>query len=180
MSARGRRLRALAPAAWLSVSLLAGCGEEKASEPASATHAAPEKKPSTPAFGSAAPPFDAPPATATAPIPPPRVGPKKRRASVKAASAQAASGRLTLAQVEEAIDANLDALSSCTSDEVVITMKALVGANGKVIEASATRSSPDDPRVRDCVATAFKKISFPASSGGAPAPLSFDLSLGAL
>lgn len=183
-----KRARALAAVTALSAAtaFFAGCGDKSmSSAPATEKNPAEAKGTSAPA-GSAKPKgptvFKSPmpdPSSATI-VPTPTSTAKPRRAKqVKAANAQAASGRLTLAQVEEAIDANFDALSACTPEEVVVTMKALVGANGKVIESTATRSTPDDPRIRDCVADAFKHIQFPAASGGAPAPLSFDLSLGA-
>lgn len=172
----------------VALSSVAGCGEKsESSAPATEKESHAQNAKDAPGRVASAKPrdpnvFRSPgPDPSSATIVPPSTSTAKprRSARVKAASAQAASGRLTLAQVEEAIDANFDALSACTPEEVVVTMKALVGSNGKVIESTATRSTPDDPRIRDCVADAFKHIQFPSASGGAPAPLSFDLALGA-
>lgn len=100
----------------------------------------------------------------------------RKRAQVKAANAQAASGRLTLTQVETAIDESFDQFSKCSrGDDATVSVRALVAPSGKVIEASSTRSTPDDPAMRDCVVSAFRGLQFPAANGGAPAPLSFEL-----
>lgn len=110
--------------------------------------------------------------TETAPVPARR----GKRATVKAASAQAASGRLTLTEVETAIDESFDQFSKCSSgDDATVSLRAVVAPSGKVIEVSSTRSTPDDPRMRDCVVTAFRALQFPAVNGAAPAPLSFEL-----
>lgn len=100
----------------------------------------------------------------------------RKRAQVKAASAQSASGRLTLSQVETAIDESFDLFSKCSrGDDATVSVRALVAPSGKVIEASSTRSTPDDPAMRDCVVSAFRGLQFPAANGAAPAPLSFEL-----
>lgn len=182
-----RFMMGIGAASLMGVVALAGCGEKsESSAPATEKEHGDSAKGTTGPAASAKPKdptvFKSPvPNSSSVAIAPTSMSTSKPRRTtrVKAANAQAASGRLTIAQVEEAIDANFDALSACTPEEVVVTMKALVGANGKVIESTATRSTPDDPRIRDCVAQAFKHIQFPAASGGAPAPLSFDLSLGA-
>ncbi|MFO0613675.1 MAG: hypothetical protein U0414_13855 [Polyangiaceae bacterium] len=107
-----------------------------------------------------------------------RAGGKRLRGRVKAATAASASGRLSASDVEAAIDANIGALGACVGDEgAVVTLRALVAPSGQVVEASASRSTPDDPRLRDCVVAAFRRISFPGSTGGAASPLAFDLSL---
>lgn len=105
-------------------------------------------------------------------------GGKRLRSKVKSATASSASGRLSSSQVESVIDANIDQLGACVGVEgAVVTIRALVSPSGKVLEATSPKSSPDDPRVRDCVAQAFKHLEFPSATGGANAPLAFDLSL---
>ncbi|MFO0613676.1 MAG: hypothetical protein U0414_13860 [Polyangiaceae bacterium] len=120
-----------------------------------------------------------PPASALATAPPTFGKPHpRRRATVKAAQAEGASGRLSMADVESAIDSSFDEFSKCSEEDATITVRALVAPSGKVIQASSPRSTPDDPRLRDCIVAAFRALSFPTASGGAPAPLAVELAIG--
>lgn len=141
----------------------------------------PEKAPATGGpRSSSAPIFIAPTDPTTVhPTAPPPARLAKKRATVKAASASSASGRITMSEVESAIDAHIDEFAKCSTEpSATVALRAVVSPSGKVLEASSQRSSPDDPRLRDCVVAAFRALSFPASTGGAPAPLSFELAVG--
>jgi hypothetical protein len=89
------------------------------------------------------------------------------------------SGRLSPEQVESAVSDNIDRFAPCTDTDVTVSLRALVAETGKVVNASAGRSTPDEARVRDCVVSAFKAIQFPASPDGKSAPIEFDLVLSA-
>ncbi len=96
----------------------------------------------------------------------------------RAATATALGGKLSADQVNAVIDANFDRLSACSNDEVVVSVRATVSTEGRVIEASAVRSTPDDPRIRDCIATTFRTLEFPRVASEWPTRLSFDLRVG--
>lgn len=96
----------------------------------------------------------------------------------RAATASALGGKLSADQVNAVIDANFDRLSACSDDEVVVSVRATVSTEGRVIEASAIRSTPDDPRIRDCIATTFRSLEFPRVASEWPTRLSFELRVG--
>jgi len=122
-------------------------------------------------------------ATAATPSPtataaPQQVGGLRRpKARVRAASTSSMTGRLSPEQVESAVSDNIDRFASCADSDVTVSLRALVAETGKVVNASAGRSTPDEARVRDCVVSAFKAIQFPASPDGKSAPIEFDLVL---
>lgn len=189
-----RRFTPLLVVAPLAVLLGVGCGVDTAAAPASTSATAnvetrtaasavargdgKEKAKST---GERAAPESKSLEDEGAPPPPPpglSFGGRRVHGKVKAASASSASGRLSTADVESVVDANIDQLGACIEGAgAVVTIRALVAPSGKVIEASAPKSSPDDPRVRDCVAQAFKRLEFPSAAGGTNTPLALDLSL---
>lgn len=96
----------------------------------------------------------------------------------ESATATGVGAKLSADQVSSVIDAGFEKLSACASGETTVSIRATVSTSGRVLEASAVRSTPDDPRVRDCVATTFKTLEFPAVASEFPARLSFDLRLG--
>lgn len=102
----------------------------------------------------------------------------ERRPAPRAATATALGGKLNADQVNAVIDANFDRLSACSDGEVVVSVRATVSTEGRVIEASAIRSTPDDPRIRDCIATTFRTLEFPRVASEWPTRLSFDLRVG--
>ncbi len=87
------------------------------------------------------------------------------------------SGRVSAEQVERAVSDNIDRFEPCTTEETTVTVRALIGATGKVVDASSARSAPDDARLRDCVVAAFRDLTFPSSTDGRSAPIVFDLVL---
>jgi hypothetical protein len=112
-----------------------------------------------------------------------RTGFRCNKAGVRGAQTHSDSGNLTTAQVDAAVSAASDSFEPCLDREgydfAQINLRALVGEDGRVLEASSTRSAPDSARVRDCSVAALKAVQFPRPSGGASAPLTFTLSLDA-
>lgn len=94
-----------------------------------------------------------------------------------AAETSSDSGRLTAEQVDEVISERLDLFSRCTTAESVISVRATVAAEGRVLDVSAGRSSPDDARLRDCVIGAFRSLVFPRTQANWPTRVAFDLRL---
>lgn len=103
--------------------------------------------------------------------------PTKKKAHVQAASTTSMGGRLTTAQVEDAVEQSFQTFAACSSSDSTITVRAVIAGTGKVLDASSIHSSPDDARLRDCVVSAFRQITFPTSSDGRSVPISFDLVL---
>ncbi len=79
--------------------------------------------------------------------------------------------------VNQAIAPKMRSLRSCASTDSSISMRLAVAPGGKVAEATATRSMPDDPRLRDCVERNFRGVTFGASSRDHGTALSFELEL---
>lgn len=86
-------------------------------------------------------------------------------------------GKLSPEQVMNTIDQNASRLVGCLSTDSVISVKLKVLPSGKIGMARAVRSIPNDPKLRDCIESAIRKISFPKLEGSEPANLSLDLSL---
>ncbi|MFO0611972.1 MAG: hypothetical protein U0414_05265 [Polyangiaceae bacterium] len=105
-----------------------------------------------------------------------RAGPE--RAAPRSATATGTGEKLSAEQVNAVIDANFERLSACSGGEAIVSLRATVSTDGRVIEASAIRSTPDDPRVRDCVASTFRTLAFPRVASEWPTRLSFDLRVG--
>jgi hypothetical protein len=172
MSAAHRHSRALT-ACFLLLSACSEAGSKKADYDNAPPAEAKQKEPLSSARPQ--PATDGQPAATASPKPTGR----KPRASVRAASTTSMSGRLTTQQVESAVADNIDRFASCSDGDVTVTLRALVADTGKVVNASAGRSTPDEARVRDCVVSAFKSIQFPSSPDGKSAPIEFDLMLSA-
>ncbi len=79
--------------------------------------------------------------------------------------------------VNQAIAPKMRSLRGCASTDSSISMRLAVAPGGKVAEATATRSMPDDPRLRDCVERNFRGVTFGASSRDHGTALSFELEL---
>lgn len=86
-------------------------------------------------------------------------------------------GKLTQEQVMNTIDENASRLVGCLSTDSVISIRLKVLPSGKIGVARAIRSIPNDPKLRDCIESAIRKIAFPKLEGNEPANLSLDLSL---
>ncbi len=83
-------------------------------------------------------------------------------------------GTLTSAEIQKAVNDNLQAFDACYTLgadkkgklEGTITVKATVGPLGKVIDVAVVKSTVKNSKVNDCVGAAFKKVVFPQPKGG--------------
>jgi hypothetical protein len=103
-----------------------------------------------------------------------------KRTTPHAVIGEDADGRIPEEDVRSAITKGQESFRPCLTQDVTIRLVASVLPSGAVGEAKSERSSPDDPRVRDCIVTAFMKLRFPtgwAKDGTAPARIAVDLSL---
>jgi hypothetical protein len=98
-------------------------------------------------------------------------------AAPMAATTKSLSGRLSSADVEGVVTGAIDRFSRCTTVDLTVEIKAVIGGDGRVIEVKIPRSQPDDPRARDCVGASFKELSFPKSSDNKSSPIAFELNL---
>jgi hypothetical protein len=94
-----------------------------------------------------------------------------------AAETMSDSGQLTADQVDSAISDQFDGFARCSAAESVVSVRATVGPDGRVLDVSAGRSTPDDAHLRDCVVIAFRSLQFPKSQAAWPTRLAFDLRL---
>jgi len=94
-----------------------------------------------------------------------------------AAETMSDSGELTAEQVDSAISDQFDGFARCSAAESVVAVRATVGPDGRVLDVSAGRSTPDDAHLRDCVVIAFRSLQFPKTQAAWPTRLAFDLRL---
>lgn len=102
---------------------------------------------------------------------------EEKRAVVTQVVASELEGKLTQEQVMNTIHENASTLVGCLATDSVISVRLKVLPSGKIGVARAIRSIPNDPKLRDCIELAIRKISFPKLEGTEPANLSLDLSL---
>jgi hypothetical protein len=107
--------------------------------------------------------------------PPPDQPPVDRRPKPESATTSSASGTLTAEQVDDVVSKSGDLFARCSRIEAVINVHATVDTDGHVLAASATRSAPDDARMRDCVTQMFRSLSFPPVDAASPTRCAFDL-----
>ncbi len=153
----------------LSVTSLLGCGPEPtAKEPT--PNSVPSAAPASTSSPSATTP-DAPAPTATGA---PTVAPTAANSAATKPETMPLIGDMSNAEIEKALNANIKAFDSCYTLgadkqgklEGTVTIKATVGPLGNVKEAKVVKSTMKNPKVDECVATAFKKVTFPHPKGG--------------
>jgi hypothetical protein len=100
---------------------------------------------------------------------------RERKPKPRAATTSSASGNLSAEQVDQVVSQSGDLFARCSPIEAVINVHATVDTDGRVLAASASRSAPDDARMRDCVTAAFRSLSFPKIEAAWPTQFAFDL-----
>lgn len=91
------------------------------------------------------------------------------------ATATSGSGRLSRESIERTLDDAETSLGQCTEDYSTFAARIMIAPNGTVSEARVTQSKPDDPRMRDCLTEALRRMRFPSSTG--TVPLAFSLAI---
>lgn len=119
------------------------------------------------------------------PVPPPQTTTKSTGDSgaatkngphkVGAAQSTSGAGQMSRENIESALDASESTFGQCADTSSTFSARVVVAPNGSVSEARVTQSVPDDPRLRDCLTEALRRLSFPATN--APVPLSFSLAI---
>jgi hypothetical protein len=95
------------------------------------------------------------------------------------ARTESLSGNLTQQQADSTVAAASDRFVGCLrgSNQANVNVSALIASNGQVVKASASRSSPDDARMRDCVVAQFKTLTFPGTGSSYDTSFVFELAL---
>lgn len=91
------------------------------------------------------------------------------------ASASSGSGHLSRESIEQTIDDAGESLGQCAESYTTFAARVMVAANGSVIEARVTQSTPEDPRMQDCLTQALRRMKFQPSTG--TVPLAFSLAI---
>ena len=99
------------------------------------------------------------------------------KATPASASTTNLGTELSEVDVNTAIAPQLRALRACALTDSLVSIRLSLAPGGRVAEATATRSSPDDARLRDCVEAVFRGLTFHASSKERGTALSFELEL---
>lgn len=96
---------------------------------------------------------------------------------IKQAVASELEGKLERQDVEKTFGDNLSTFSSCLYEDTTVSVKLKIMPSGKVADARVPSSTPNDAKMRDCVAAQLRKLTFPKLKGVEPASLSMDLAL---
>ena len=94
-----------------------------------------------------------------------------------AAIAELSTGTLDRDEVQRAIDASAGKFTPCLVAETRVRVRATITQTGDVADATVLAADPDDPKLRDCVSAAFRKVSFPKPKGSSATTLTVDLVL---
>jgi len=86
-------------------------------------------------------------------------------------------GKLSADEVRKTIDDSRDKFSPCLTSDSTVTVKAKVLPSGALSDVSVPSSVPNDAKLRDCVASVLKTLTFPKPKGFEPAGLRLDLAL---
>lgn len=87
---------------------------------------------------------------------------------------------ITETEVDDALGPKLHELRACASTDSSLSVHINLAPGGRVAEAAVTRSTPDDGRLRDCVAVVLRGLAFRSASADRGSALSFDLALAPL
>jgi hypothetical protein len=99
------------------------------------------------------------------------------RPRVFQAVASELEGKIEQADVMKSLDDSADKLRACITVDTSATLRLKVQPSGKVSEANVSRTTPNDPKTRDCLVSALKNVSFPRLKGTEPASFALDLML---
>lgn len=91
------------------------------------------------------------------------------------ATATSGSGRLSRESIEATLGDAENTLGQCAEGYSTFAARIMVAPNGSVSDARVTQSAPDDPRMRDCLTEALRRMRFQSSTG--MVPLSFSLAI---
>ncbi len=94
---------------------------------------------------------------------------------VGAAQSSSGAGQMSRENIETTLGNSEGSFGQCADTSSTFSARLVVAPNGSVTEARVTQSVPDDPRLRDCLTEALRRLSFPPTN--APVPLSFSLAI---
>jgi len=98
-------------------------------------------------------------------------------ASVLAAVVSPLQGQVQEADLRSALDANSPAMERCLREDTVLDVTMKVRPSGELSEVSVTKSQPDVPLARDCVAAVLRKLRVGNVRGGDATVVSLKLKL---
>lgn len=87
------------------------------------------------------------------------------------------AGQVDPNQIRAAVARDMARFAPCLPVDTVVEIDATLSAAGEVSNVKATRSQPDNAKIRDCVADAFARIHVEPLSPPAPAHVRLSLSL---
>ncbi len=102
---------------------------------------------------------------------------RKEGASVLAAVASPLQGQVQEADLRSVLDANSPEMERCLREDTVLDVTMKVRPSGELSEVSVTKSQPDVPLARDCVAAVLRKLRVGNVRGGEATVVSLKLKL---
>lgn len=86
-------------------------------------------------------------------------------------------GRIDAENLSNVIAESRGQFSPCLERDSSVLIDATISTSGEVLEARAPQSIPDDPKLRDCVVSVFRRLKLAPLKASAPTRVSFELSL---
>lgn len=97
--------------------------------------------------------------------------------SILAAVASPLKGEVADADIRAAVDAKAGAMSRCLNADTVVESSLKIMPSGDITEVSITKIHPDEPIVRDCVASILRSARVQNVRGGEPTAVTIKLVL---
>lgn len=96
---------------------------------------------------------------------------------IQAATTEKTGPRVDAAQIQQAVAQRRDLFSRCLHVDTSIEIDATISPSGRVLQVKSERSVPNEPKLRDCIVDAFRKLSLEPFGSDAPAHVKFALAL---
>ncbi|MFO0550044.1 MAG: hypothetical protein U0271_16735 [Polyangiaceae bacterium] len=86
-------------------------------------------------------------------------------------------GRVDAENLNQAIAESRSQFNPCLDRDSSVLIDATISASGEVLEARSPQSIPDEPKLRDCVVSVFRRLKLAPLKASSPTRVSFELSL---
>lgn len=101
----------------------------------------------------------------------------RRRPVVAQAVADELEGKMSAEDLSRTFEESAPKLNVCLKTDTSISVKLKILPSGRVAETSASKSNPNDVRMRDCLIAVVQRLTFPKLRGVEPATVNIELSL---
>lgn len=101
----------------------------------------------------------------------------KQKPVIAQAVADELEGKMSPEDLSRTFEESAPKLNVCLKTDTSISVKLKILPSGRVAETSASKSNPNDVRMRDCLIAVVQRLTFPRLRGAEPATVNIELSL---